>query len=301
MRPIRWFSPVTPMSFIRSGSRTLDTLERRFGGLALPGLLRWVGGFQFLVFILMRAVPEYALWLDFHPDKIFSGEVWRLVSFVFFPRSNSVLFILIALMFLWFISDSLENAWGVFRVNLYVLATVLLLSVASLNPLLADYSPVALPNGDVVNIWNYSGVLNIVLYSAVFLAFAAEYPEQIIRLFLIIPIKVKWLGLANGAILVLSMIGNLSFCVVLPGMLPFLIIYTPRFLAEMRQRGDAAARRARFQAAARQGTEEAFHTCERCGKTDVSDPEAEFRVSATGDEYCADCLAESAPGKPAQG
>lgn len=289
------------MSFIRSGSRTLDSLERRFGGLAIPGLLRWVGGFQFLVFVIMRGIPEYALWLDYHPEKIFSGEVWRLVSFVFFPRTNSILFILIAVMFLWFISDSLEAAWGEFRVNLYVLVTVIFLSLASLNPLLADYGTVALSGGDQATLWAYSGVLNIVFFSAVFLAFAAEFPEQIIRLFLIIPIKVKWLGIANGAILVLSMIGNLSFWIVLPGMLPFLLIFAPRYLGEMRQRGQAASRRARFQAAANLGSDAAFHTCERCGKTDVSDPEAEFRVTATGDEYCADCLAEISPSKPAEG
>jgi hypothetical protein len=48
-----------------------------------------------------------------------------------------------------------------------------------------------------------------------------------------------------------------------------------------------ANRRARFQSAQ---TSEALHRCETCGATEISDPEAEFRVTATGQEFCLDHL-----------
>ena len=241
----------------------------------------------------MRAIPEYGLWLDFNPEKIFDGEVWRLFSFVFFPRTNSILFIIIAVMFLWFISDSLENAWGAFRVNFYVAATIFCLAIASLNPLLAQYVNVEIATGGMAEIWAYSQVLNMVFYSAVFLAFASEFPEQVINLFLVIPIKVKWLGIANGVLLLLILFSGFAFLIGVPGMLPFLLVFVPRFFSEMRNRSSAAVRRQRFQAAAGDDKSDAFHTCHSCGITDKADPELEFRVAADGEEYCADCLASS--------
>ncbi|MCB1229200.1 MAG: hypothetical protein KDN19_02975 [Verrucomicrobiae bacterium] len=285
------------MSFTRSGSRVLDSLERRFGGLAIHGLLRWIGGFQLLVWLLMRAVPEYSLWIDYHPAKIFDGEVWRLFSFVFFPRTNSFLLIIIAVMFLWFISDSLENAWGTFRLNVYVIATVIFLSLASLNPLLAHYGDLQLSNGDVVKVWAYSGILNVIFYSAVFLAFASEFPEQSILLFFIIPIKVKWLGIANGVLLLVMIWSGFTWLIAIPGMLPFLLVFAPRFFGEVQNRSSAAVRRQKFKAKVEESEDDAFHTCASCGITDAKDPEMEFRVTADGEEYCADCLAAAASQK----
>ena len=37
-------------------------------------------------------------------------------------------------------------------------------------------------------------------------------------------------------------------------------------------------------------TGESFHACKICGRTDVSDPTLEFRISSDDEEYCADHL-----------
>jgi hypothetical protein len=54
---------------------------------------------------------------------------------------------------------------------------------------------------------------------------------------------------------------------------------------------ESGQRRKRFNAAKMPATE-AFHTCKVCGKTDVSDPHAEFRIGKDGEEYCAEHLPE---------
>jgi hypothetical protein len=36
--------------------------------------------------------------------------------------------------------------------------------------------------------------------------------------------------------------------------------------------------------------ESAFHRCKTCGRTEVSDPDLEFRMAEDGEEYCGDHL-----------
>src|SRR5437588_85331 len=97
----------------------LDKLERRFGFLGVPGLVRIVVGFAALVFALAWLLPGFTSVLQLDPVRIGHGEVWRLVTYIFIPQTLSPWWILFALWFLWFIGDGLEQAWGAFRLTLY--------------------------------------------------------------------------------------------------------------------------------------------------------------------------------------
>ena len=55
-----------------------------------------------------------------------------------------------------------------------------------------------------------------------------------------------------------------------------------------RDRRRTANRRARFQSVSK--TPEALHHCETCGATEISHPDAEFRVTANGHEFCLEHL-----------
>jgi membrane associated rhomboid family serine protease len=96
----------------------LDKLERRFGFLGIPGLIRIVIGFTALVWALMWLNPSFRSALDLDPARIRHGEVWRLVTYIFVPQTLSF-WIVLALWFLWFIGEALERAWGSFRLTLY--------------------------------------------------------------------------------------------------------------------------------------------------------------------------------------
>src|SRR5262249_51888484 len=93
----------------------LDKLERRFGFLGIPGLIRIVVGLNALVFMLVRLNPDFGSALDLDPARISHGEIWRLVTYIFLPQTSSFLWILLLLWFLWFIGEGLEQAWGSFR------------------------------------------------------------------------------------------------------------------------------------------------------------------------------------------
>ncbi len=259
-----------------TGNRVINQLERSFGKLALPKILRWIAGFQVLSWALSLISPDLISWIIFDREAILSGEVWRVFTWVMVPMAQNVLFVLITALFLFFINDGLESEWDSFRLNLYVFASVLFLSLAGLIP---DAS-------------GAGSLLNSIFYSAVFLAFASLFPNQIIHLFGIIPIKAKWLGWVNATFLVAMILTSpapfIVGGIVLVGMAPYLVTFVPGFILNYRQQARATVRRHRFEKET-SGAESSFHECESCGATEKTHPEREFRVTAEGHEYCSDC------------
>jgi membrane associated rhomboid family serine protease len=102
--------------------RWLDRLEQKLGFLAFPGLIRIVVAFQALVFILELVSPGFSNILVFNRDAVLAGQFWRVFTFVFIPPAMGwlgPLGILIALYFLWFLGEGLEEAWGAFKLNVF--------------------------------------------------------------------------------------------------------------------------------------------------------------------------------------
>lgn len=257
-----------------TGNRVLNQLEKPLGKLALPKILRWIAGFQVLSWALSKFSKEFLGWIVFDREAILSGEIWRLLTWVLFPASDFVLFVIIAALFMFFINDALESRWDSFRLNVYVIASVLFISLAGLLP----------ARGAEL-------LLNSIFYSSIFLAFASLFPNQVIHLFGIIPIKAKWLGWANAAFLIAMILTSPSLPLlagmVFIGMTPYLVTFVPGLISSYRQQTEATVRRHRFEESSGAGS--SFHECETCGATEKSHPEREFRVTAEGHEYCGEC------------
>lgn len=250
----------------------LDSLERRWGGWCIPGLLRVVALVQALLFILIKANPAVHPHLQLVPQEVLRGEVWRVLSFVFLPPTSSVLWIIFAVMFLIFIGDILEGAWGSFRLNLYYFGCVLLLNVAAF----------VTQRG--------TGMEATLLYMSLFLAACVIAPEVEILLFFVFPVKLKFLGWFNAAILVMTLISSpQSWAAVLAVLIPFACFAGPSWIRGLKHQSDVAGRRRRFQSQ-QLAESEAFHTCVTCGVTELKDPQADFRIAADGQEYCRSCL-----------
>ena len=145
----------------------LDKLERRFGFLGVPGLMRIVVGFAALVFALAWLLPGFTSVLELDPVRIRHGELWRLVTYIFIPQTMSPWWILFALWFLWFIGNGLEQAWGAFRLTLYFLVGMIGTTVA------AFFFGARFSNG--------------MLIASLFFAFARFYPEEVIYILFIYP------------------------------------------------------------------------------------------------------------------
>jgi membrane associated rhomboid family serine protease len=245
----------------------LDKLERRLGFLAIPGLIRIVVGFNALVFILVRLNPEYVSILDLDPGRIRHGELWRLVTYIFIPQTASPLFIIFVLWFLWWIGDGLERAFGAFRLTVYFLLGMIGTTVA------------AFFFGSVFS--------NSMLIASLFYAFARFYPDEVIYVLLILPLKVKWIAWIMAALLLGGFfIGTNSYrMAVVAAFSNYLIFFGPAIIHDARQRRDVSTRRRRYEGATRSEAE-ALHKCAVCGATELTDSNLEFRVASDGEEYC---------------
>lgn len=254
-----------------------DSLERRFGALAIPGLIRIIVAFNALVFVLAKLNPDYLDVLVLDPARIRHGEVWRLVSYIFIPQTLNPLWAVFALGFLWFIGEGVERAWGAFRLNLYYLLGMI--------------------GTTAVAFFFRSEYANGILNSTLFFAFARFYPEEMIYIFFILPVKIKWLAWASAAFLLLGFItGTNSYRLALvAGFSNYLIFFGPEIFHEFRQRKDVKARRARF--ADESIADETLHHCATCGATEQSSPNLEFRVARDGEEYCLAHLPSAAAGQ----
>lgn len=245
----------------------LDSLERRFGRFAIPGLIRIVAGFNALVFVLARLNPEFVQVLDLNRGAILRGEVWRLITYIFIPTTNSPIWIIFVLLFLWFIGEGLERAWGAFRLNLFYFVGMIGTTIAAF--------------------FFGSNFSNTMLNATLFFAFAHFYPEEVIYIFFILPAKVKWIAWVAAALLLFGFVtGPNSYRMALVAAFAnYLIFFGPELVSAARNRHETATRRRRFAEKVRP-EEEALHHCATCGATELTNPNLEFRVARDGEEYC---------------
>ncbi len=166
----------------------INKLERKYGSYAIPNLMKYIVLGMAIIYIFdyalapaMRLNLTYSL--AFIRNKIFAGQIWRLISFIFIPPQASPLFILLSLYFYWLIGESLEQYWGSFRFTLYYLCGVLGTIVAGF---ISGYAT--------------NHYLNLTL----FFAFTVLNPEFEVLLFFVLPVKMKWLGALSGISLLIS-------------------------------------------------------------------------------------------------
>lgn len=256
----------------------LNKWERKFGWLSFPGFLRYYAIFHVMVYLLQYVYPQIRSSLDFDSGKILAGEAWRLVTFLFASSGGSglgaygalLLFIMVMISFM--MSDALEAAWGVFRTSMFFYTGYLGLIIAN---------------------FLYGSALGgsgYFIYASAFFSFATLFPRVEFLMMFIIPVQVRWLALLAA-----------SYYVIAVFRAPLLIVYFLLVFANYllwagipALRGQARVvasvqRRKRFQKDSYMD-ENAFHRCADCDRTELSDPELEFRMSADGKEYCTDHL-----------
>lgn len=157
--------------------------ERKLRRYAISDLMKYIVIGQGIVFALLYIWPTlgYQLYslITLTRTGLMRGQIWRLVTFVFVPPSSSPIFILFALYFYYMIGVGLENQWGKVKFNLYYLVGMLGSIIAALITGYAD---------------------NTFLNLSLFFAYAALYPDEQVLLFMILPIKMKYLALVDAAL-----------------------------------------------------------------------------------------------------
>lgn len=169
-------------------------LERKLRRYAISDLMKYIVFGQGILYALMMVMPTlgYRLYrlMTLTRSGLFSGQIWRLVTFIFVPPSTSPLFVIFSLYFYYMIGMSLEQRWGKVKFNLYYLIGMLAAIIACL-------------------LTGYAG--NTFLNLSLFFAFAAMFPEEEVLMFMILPIKMKYLAVLDAAIYTYQFIvGNAS-------------------------------------------------------------------------------------------
>ena len=101
--------------------RLLARLERRLGGYAVPNLTAMVVAGMVAVFAMALVRPAIIPALTLDLDAVRHGQVWRLFTYLFIPRTMSPMWIFFSVTFVWYVGSTLENHWGSFRFNVFYL------------------------------------------------------------------------------------------------------------------------------------------------------------------------------------
>lgn len=140
----------------------LDRLERIFGRFALPQVTIGLIVGQVVAYVAVVVKPEVHDRLVLVPDKVLQGEWWRLFSFLITPPGGLLLLVLFVWYLFYLMGTSLEEHWGTFRYNVYLLVGYL--ATVGVSFLVPD-----------------EAATNGYLMGSVFLAFAFLYPDFELR------------------------------------------------------------------------------------------------------------------------
>ena len=271
---------------MRAMQQWLDRFCYKHPRLSIPGLMKYIVIGNVLVYLLdMFSLGSGGLassLLGFSPSAILSGQIWRLVTFVFVPYGSSNLFVFaINLYFYYFIGTALEREWGSNKFTIFYFFGVIL---------------------NILVGFLVGGASMYYVNMSMFFAFATLYPDLQFLLFFIIPVKAKWLAWIDGVFFAISVIRYLMAGYFLMALVPIVAVlnYLLFFASDIgnlfsgikrkTQWKDQTQRRSSYGGPkvvnfhdAKTKTKEAYlHRCAVCGKTDVSDPQMEFR-------YCSRC------------
>jgi len=277
---------------LKSFNRAIDRFCNKHRGFGIPRLMLYIviaGGIVFLV-----GGTGLISFLVFDPGLILRGQIWRLVTWiVILPGGGGgfggIFFTLIMLYFYYFIGSTLEREWGTSKFTIYYLFGMLLHVVYGF--IMWFISQAIAP---LIPFWMILPLTPQFLNLSMFFAFAVLFPDFSIRLFLIIPIKIKWLAIANAVFFAFSFVSGVIAGQLISSFLPiiallnFFLICGSDLLANLRPLiAKNSPQTINFRQAAKKAKKDLAdkpyrHKCAVCGKTDAEYPNMEFR-------YCSHC------------
>jgi membrane associated rhomboid family serine protease len=256
-------------------------LHPNFG---VPNLMLYIVVCNIAVFLLDQFSSGGASLADllcFTTSAVARGQIWRILTFALIPSTNSALTLFISCYFYYWIGTSLERQWGTPKFTCYYLGGMLFTLLGTTIVSLIVRYPIPVYGASYVNF-------------AMFLAFAALWPDAQVLLFFIIPIRIKYLAYIDLAFFAWSIVQYIAsgawFFAIIPimALLNFVIFFWPeaaRFLKLERTRTRQAARFYNAAANTRREAQQAnagARKCAVCGRTNLTNPELDFR-------YCSRC------------
>jgi hypothetical protein len=271
-----------------------ERCESRLGHWGIPGLIQGLGVFHVLTFLLVKFKPEFLDTLTLLLPKIKEGEVWRALSYLMLPPTQSPLWIIFSVMFMMFTGRLIESFWSPFRVTCYVVLSAVVVSAAVLliqwqlikNGQIAAWDSLTINNLGLI----HSMVAVQAFGLSLLLAMATLAPRQEIMVMFVFPVQLRWGGLATAVISLFLALRSPFYWPLLAGFVPWLLFFGRETFMSWRSQATQAQRRRSFSAEAKVDAGQAFHTCAQCAKNDLTHPQLEFRLLDDDTELCEECL-----------
>lgn len=292
----------------------MSNFEKKFGKYAIKNLSLILIMCYACGYLMKWINPGFFTYLYLNPYEIIHHfQIWRLLTWLIVPPDSFDFWTLLMLYFYYSIGTSLERTWGTYRYNVYIFSGILFTAVGAF----ILYGVSSLLGAQSLGLWTtVNGYITYpTMFStyyvnmSIFLAYAATFPDYEVLLFFILPIKVKFLGIIYGAMLVYQFIVgygtssalfyyNLGIRFVITASLLNFVVF---FFASRRKvrRGpiritrQQAAKQQSFRHEAKKSGSITRHKCAVCGRTDETNPELEFRFCSKCNgnyEYCQDHL-----------
>jgi hypothetical protein len=276
----------------------MDKLERKLGRYAIPYITRYLIFINLIGYIL-QAVGANTLmqWLDFVPAYIIRGQVWRLITWIVVPASGLSVWSLLFMVCLLMLGQNLEQALGTFRMNVYFIGGILLSDIGGMLLYFIFGIPIYL-------------TMYYILFS-LYLMLGLFMPDAEVRLYFVLPIKMKWLMLVYALTLGYEIFSYFKYGASIAGVTGalwyglgmsaeiifallnlFLFVYFCKNRVSHRQKKRQKQFRSQF-SEPRPGSGIAKHKCAICGRTEQDDPTLTFRFCSKCEgnyEYCQDHL-----------
>ena len=271
----------------------LNKMERKIGKYAIPNLMIYLIAAYCIGFVIYTVNPNFMLMLTLSPYHILHGQVWRLITWILMPTDTRVFSLLIMALLYYQLGSALERSWGTFRFNVYIFGGMLFTVIGAFI-LYGIYAAAGTGSLETISLISSLTFTTNYINLTIFLAFAVMYPEMQILLFFIIPVKMKWMAVVYAVLIAINLIltswgGRIA---IIMSILNFLIF----FLSTRNYRRVSPKeihRKQVFKAQMRRGSMVTKHKCAVCGRTELDDPNLEFRFCSKCDgnyEYCQDHL-----------
>lgn len=274
----------------------MSNFEKRFGKYAIKNISLMLIMCYVAGYVIRLINDDFLTYLTLNPYAIVHGQVWRLFTWIIIPpTSQDLFFTVIMLLFYYNIGTSLERTWGTYRYNVYLLSGMLFTIIGSFvwmmiwyivmgGSISPDYAAFVFSSSSE----NFS---TFYINMSIFLAYAATFPDMKVLLMFVIPVKVKWMGIAYGVVLVTDFLfgGNLVTKIAIASSLLNFVIFFVTSRSHIHMSPKQVKRRVEFKQDIRRNSKVTKHKCAVCGQTDDDDPNLEFRFCSKCNgnyEYC---------------
>ena len=265
----------------------LDKLEQKWGNKGIPNITT-----VFLITTLFGTLIMYAAeentaagifynLLAYNPNAILHGQVWRLFTWIFMPINSLSFWSLLFMLCLFMLGKSLESGLGTFKMNVYFIGGWLLNTLGGLIIYLIFHVSIYLTP--------YYLLFSLYLMLGIFM------PEAEMRLYFVLPIRMKWLVIVYFVELAYEIYSyfsqGASVGIALSAQIVFAIINLLAFVSacknnlSVRNRRKQHKRQQQYQrqfSTPRPGSGITHHKYSICGRTELDDPNLTFR-------YCSKC------------